>query len=236
MFMEILDGVVKYVPLIFDAVGFVVDRLNNNSNKKDEVLGLKEEMQNQIKELNEQRRQNEDLIQDYAGRIRQLEQSLRESASEMKRRELEIERMWIEKEQKERERANEELRLREENLKKCKESLNEELAKGLFDVIRKFSAEEKKWFKSLSEKELEEKVGYLKQELRFLFDKLFDSEKVQSKILRKFISVMNYFIVMKKLERMNFVIIGTSGIGKSTLINELLFEMLAKEKGYTLED
>lgn len=69
----------------------------------------------------------------------------------------------------------------------------------------------------------------MKNSLDDLFDELYKQEKIIEKMNNKFISVMQSLLNIKELEKMNFVIIGTSGVGKSTLINELFGEMLAKE-------
>ena len=49
------------------------------------------------------------------------------------------------------------------------------------------------------------------------------------KINNKFINTMQTSVNTKELEKMNFIVIGTSGVGKSTLINEIFGEKLAKE-------
>ena len=73
------------------------------------------------------------------------------------------------------------------------------------------------------------KLNILKDKLSLLFNNLFESEKILDKINNKFISILESNANMKELKKMNFMIIGTSGVGKSTLINQLLGEKLAEE-------
>ena len=62
-----------------------------------------------------------------------------------------------------------------------------------------------------------------------LFDILYENEKVVKKINHKFINIIKTSFTKKELNKMNFIIIGSSGVGKSTLINEIFGEQLAQE-------
>ena len=114
-------------------------------------------------------------------------------------------------------------------IKDCKRSLNNELSKGIFKIIGKFKNEEQKWLDSINEPKIQNKIANLKQNLELLFDELFSNEKIISKINNKFVNTIQTSVNKKELEKMNFIAIGTSGVGKSTLINEIFGEKIAKE-------
>ena len=148
---------------------------------------------------------------------------------DMKKRELERERQLLEKEQQEKERQIQEIEKQKEAIKQCKRSLTSEFSRGMFKIINKFSQEEKKWLESIKEQKIQNKINNLKQKLEPLFDELFENEKILEKINNKFIYTIQTSVNTKELEKMNFIAIGTSGVGKSTLINEIFGEQMAKE-------
>ena len=82
---------------------------------------------------------------------------------------------------------------------------------------------------SINEPEIQNKINNLKQKLEILFEELFKSEKIIEKMNNRFISTMKSSVNHKELQKMNLILIGTSGVGKSTLINEIFGEQLAKE-------
>ena len=163
---------------------------------------------------------------------------LQESKDEIQKMKHEREIELLEKQRKEEERKKEELNKKEEAIKKCNRALTKEFSKGMFQIINNFSEKEKKWLESINSPEIQKKLTYLKQKLENLFDELFKSEKIIEKINNKFIITIKKYSNEKELEKMNFMVIGTSGVGKSTLINVLLGEYLAVEgqgKRTTLE-
>ena len=64
----------------------------------------------------------------------------------------------------------------------------------------------------------------MNQQLDNLFDTLFKNEKIVKKINNKFINVIRASFNEKELNKMNFIIIGNIGVGKSALINEIFGE------------
>jgi len=154
---------------------------------------------------------------------------LKENLDEIKRKNLEREKELIEKEKKEEEKKIQELEKMKLAIKDCKRSLNNELSKGMFKIIGKFQNEEQKWLDSINEPKIQNKIANLKQKLELLFDELFSNEKIISKINTKFVNTIQTSVNKKELEKMNFIAIGTSGVGKSTLINEIFGEKIAKE-------
>lgn len=112
---------------------------------------------------------------------------------------------------------------------KFKETITKEISDGISKIITKFNSEENNWFELIKAPENQEKIIHLKKNLEILFEKIFKEENINKKINKKFISSIKAFNNFKNLEKMNFVIMGVSGVGKSTLINELFGEKLAKE-------
>ena len=82
-----------------------------------------------------------------------------------------------------------------------------------------------KWLNKLSRNDKEK----IKKSFRDLFVKLYNSENTEIKITNKFMEIMKKNFKKKESKKMNFMLIGPSGVGKSTLINALLKEDLAKE-------
>ena len=196
---------------------------NKNAQKADE------EVEKQIKELKIMRENYEESKRESDKKIEELNKRLEETKNEMKQREIEREMQLEEKNKREEEKRIEELKQKEEAIKQCKRSLTKEFSKGMFKIIKKFSEEEKKWLDSINEPGIQKKLTNLKQKLELLFDELFKSEKIIEKINNKFIYTIKTSVNQKELEKMNFIAIGTSGVGKSTLINEIFGEYLAKE-------
>ena len=190
---------------------------------------VNEELENQLNELKSQKKLYEEKNRESEKRIENLEKTLQENLDEFRRREIEREKELMERQKKEEERQIEELQKKEEAIRQCKKSINNEFSKGFFKIINKFTVEEKKWLDSINEPEIQNKINNLKQKLEILFEDLFKSEKIIEKMNNRFISTMKSSVNHKELQKMNLILIGTSGVGKSTLINEIFGEQLAKE-------
>ena len=224
----ILEVITSLVPLALN-IGEKIFNLISDRSEKQDNNEVNRELENQISQINEQKKFYEEMNKKNEEKIENLEKMLKENLEEMKRKELEREKELLEKEQKEKERLVEELKKKEEAIKNCKKSLSKEFSKGMFKIINKFSKEEEKWLESIKDPKIQNKISILKQKLEILFDELFESEKILEKINNKFIAVMKANVNQKELEKMNLIAIGTSGVGKSTLINEIFGEQLAKE-------
>jgi len=204
----------------------------DNKKDKDDNEADKEankELEKRLKEIEEQRKQSEEQNRKNQEQIDQLTKALKENMDEIKKRNLEREKELLEKEKKEEERKIQEMENMKIAIKNCKRSLNNEFSKGIFKIIGKFKKEEQKWLESINEPKIQNKINNLKQKLEALFDELFISEKIIDKMNNKFIFTMQTSVNAKELEKMNFIAIGTSGVGKSTLINEIFGEQIAKE-------
>jgi len=225
-------GIIGFIPIIVKGISVLIDLITNKTKGKEieeDEEKIQEEMRNQINELQIKKKQFEESTRKNEERIQELEQKLKESLDEIKRNELEKQKKLIEQEQEEKNKRIEELKQKEEDLKKCKDSLKQELSKGMYQIIKEFCDEEKKWLDNLEDPEIKNKINNLKNKLEILFNELFENEKIMEKINNKFIDGMKAVSDIKELSKMNFIIIGKSGVGKSTLTNEALGEMLAKE-------
>ena len=219
--IPLIQGGIK---LLFDH--FTKDDNDNNVNED----RINRDLENQLNELKNQKDYYEEQNRKNQERIQNLEDKLKENLDELKRKEVERQKELLAKEQLEKEKQIEEIMKKEEAIKNCKKSLNKTFSKGIFKIIKNFAKEEKKWLDaSLEQPEIKNKIINLKQKLELLFDELFEHEKVLEKINNKFIATLQINLNHKELNKMNFVVIGTSGVGKSTLINQLFGEMLAKE-------
>ena len=230
---NILGTIMSLLPVALTVgekvINFISEKIgsgekDDNNNKK-----VNEELENQLNELKSQKKLYEEKNRESEKRIENLEKTLQENLDEFRRREIEREKELMERQKKEEERQIEELQKKEEAIRQCKKSINNEFSKGFFKIINKFTVEEKKWLDSINEPEIQNKINNLKQKLEILFEELFKSEKIIEKMNNRFISTMKSSVNHKELQKMNLILIGTSGVGKSTLINEIFGEQLAKE-------
>ena len=208
---------------------FTKDDKKNNKDDKEADKEANKELERRLKEIEEQRKQSEEQNRKNQEQIDKLTKALKENMDEIQKRNLEREKELLEKEKKEEERKIQEMENMKIAIKNCKRSLNNEFSKGIFKIIGKFKKEEQKWLESINEPKIQNKINNLKQKLEALFDELFISEKIIDKMNNKFIFTMQTSVNAKELEKMNFIAIGTSGVGKSTLINEIFGEQIAKE-------
>ena len=139
----------------------------------------------------------------------------------------EIDAIRYEQRQNEEQRRNKELQERQNAINQCKLYLNKEFNQSIQNSFEEYNKIESNWIKQITKNDIEKS----KKQFSFLFNNLFDSEKVINKIENKFIEQINKNYHKKELEKMNFMIIGASGIGKSTLINALFGEDNLAEEG-----
>ena len=232
---DYLGNILKLAPYALKLGGTVLDFFSNKEEEKEKGKGkekkkeVDEEVKKQLKEIDEQKKYYEELNKKNQEKIENLEKMLKENLEEMKKKNLEREKELLEKEKKEEEKKIKEMDLMKLALKKCKRSMTSEFSKGMFKIINKFSKEEQTWLESINEPKIQNKITYLKQKLEPLFDELFQKEKIIDKMNNIFIFTMKNSVNAKELEKMNFIAIGNSGVGKSTLINEIFGEIIAKE-------
>ena len=234
--MNFLIPALKLAPYAIQAGGAIVNFIRGRKQRKEEenqreqrVKKAREEFDNRIRQLDNQKYQYERLNEDYRNRIYNLEQQIRMNNEEMNRRELERQQQLLKKEQEEREAKLKQIEEEKEAIKKCKEALDNHFTQSVIEIVGNFSQVEENWINNLDEPEIKFKINLLKEHLDILFDKLFESENIIKKINNKFLKILKSNVNHKELEKMNFIVIGTSGVGKSTLINEIFGERLAIE-------
>ena len=230
--MNFLKAALVIAPLAIKAGEAVVDLFTRKKRKQEEnqrIKEVKEQFDNRIRQLDKQKDQYERQNEDYKDRIYYLEQMIRKNNEEMNRRELERQQQLLKKEQEEREEKLKKIEEEKEAIKKCKEALDNQFSQSVIEIVGKFSQEEDNWINNLDEPEIKFKINLLKEHLDILFDKLFETENIMKKINNKFLQILKSNVNHKELEKMNFIVIGTSGVGKSTLINEIFGERLAIE-------
>ena len=198
----------------------IVGRKNNMAND-DQLL---RKLSKQIEEIKREKKKINEINSEQINKIRNLEKMLEDNIEEQKRKEIQRKIEIEEKEKKRTTKKIEEINKREEKILKCKEFLSNELSSCVYDSINKFNMDVDKRIDSLENEDLKDILDQYKLKLTILFNELFAIEKIISKINIKFIELLNENANLKELCQMNFLVIGTSGVGKSNLINELFGE------------
>ena len=165
------------------------------------------EIENQNKNEKEKlKKENIDLQRQLRNKIESLEQKLKEENDEEKKKACEKEI----KETKEKERRKEELKNSlSKNVEKIKES-------KLIEIEKEFNKTKDKFC-------MEEISKYDKSEIKQFINSFLRSEKVPNFILDFLIQIVHQNKnIIKKIEHLNIILVGPSGVGKSTLINALL--------------
>ena len=223
---------IKLLPHVINIGQGIYNIVQGKKKEEERKQEINEAFKRKLDDLNEQENLLRERNYDYQRRISQLEQKLRDNMyqlEEANRMQIEREKRLLEKEEEEQKEKMRQLEEERKAVEKCKESLENEFSEGIVDIIENFSKEEEKWINSLQTDEIENKIIQLKKELKSLFDNIFKYENIMEKINNKFLNIIKTNFHEIELEKMNFMIIGTSGVGKSTLINEILGEQLAKE-------
>ena len=159
-------------------------------------------------------------------KFRQLMESQNNKAEQLK---LEIVRNQIEKNREKEKKRQEAI----ETLNKCNKALSDEYMKNILEVINNFKNNPENLNNLIKIENIKKNHENLKYKLINLFQKLSNIQEIPQKIEKKFIELIknnyNNNYNNKALKTMNFMIIGASGVGKSTLINALFGEDLTKE-------
>ena len=101
----------------------------------------------------------------------------------------------------------------------------EEFKAYINNSIKEYNIISEKWFNQISIDDIENiKINFIN-----LFQRLFDIENIKNKIKIKFIEIIKKNYLNKELKTMIFMSIGTCGVGKSTFINTLYREKVARE-------
>ena len=186
---------------------------------------IEEAYNNRLRDLNIKQDELIKREKDFDKKIKKMENIIKEQKDLIKKVEIEKEKIKLEVKQREEKQKIKELEKRKKAINKCKEYLSEEFILCITNSFDEFNEIEKSWINELKKKGNENH----KKNFVNLFQKLFKSENIEQKIMNKFIEIVNNTYKKNELKKMNFMLIGPSGVGKSTLINALLQEDLAKE-------
>jgi len=178
-----------------------------------------------LNKLNEEKNQLINQKKEYDKQIRNMNKIIKEQNNSFIKKEKEYEKQILEQKEKEIQREIQENNERQIALNQCKEYLSEENLKYINNSLNEYKKKSEKWIKQITENDIENR----KKEFSNLFQQLFVDENIQNEITNKFIEIFKENYPNKDLKKMNFMIIGASGVGKSTLINALLREDVAKE-------
>ena len=234
--ISILLAGIKFIPTAINIgrgiYNFVKGKKRGNMRIEEALQFQINDLRNQISNITDINRRNEETIRIL------LELLDNNNLEEKKKKEYENKIKLLEKEKEEKELKIIQLEKEKESIEKSRKFLSNEFTESIFEIVNNFSEVEEKWIDFLHGPEIDYTISQLKEQLGNLFDKLYENEKVLKKINNQFIKNIQASFIQKELKKMNFIIIGNSGVGKSTLINEIFGEHLAQEgngKRTTLE-
>ena len=215
------------LPYVAEGAKYLFNKKDDEEKEKMEKYS--EQLSQQLEALKNEKKEMEKINKENENKLKELEKTMKDNIEEQKRKELEKEKELMEKKRLEDQKKLEENKILQESIIKCKESLSNEYTQGILKAMQQYSIEEEKWLNSFGDKDIQIKLDKMKKKLYSLFQQLFQSQKLSEKIHTKFINIIKKNSNNKQLNRMNFMIIGSSGVGKSTLINELFGEYVAEE-------
>lgn len=240
---------------------FMKDLLKNESEKsqkfQQELLTKTMEFQEKIKEMeknnmkaleNDRKEQNEKLEKILSSHMKNIEDMKAESKAQQAK--FENQRKEYERESK---RALEELHKRYEQERKEEEKKKilkeqkqlEELNKKIKEINTKFN-EKAEQIKSKKIKDIEKEFKLIEDTFCKEEISKFDTKKIRTliqslykneKILKQILPNLNLFLEkvknkMKSVEHLNIILVGPSGVGKSTLINTILELPVQTQTGF----
>ena len=225
---EIIKTGITYLPFIIKGIKSFLSDDNEKTNNDDEHLEKK--FSKKLEELKFEKEEMEKKNKQYEKRLEQLNEIMMNNNLERQKiKELERQIELIEIEKMRHQEEIEKNKRTQIAINECKVSLNNELTKGILKALRNYSAEEEKWLNKINNENIQKQLSSFKQKLTLLFQDLFIYEKINEKMTKEFIKILQKNTNKIELNKMNFMIIGSSGVGKSTLINQLLGEKLAEE-------
>ena len=202
---------------------------HNDNNNNHNGSNIKRELERQINELRKINEEKEKQNKEYERKIRELKAMMERNIEENNRKEIERKKELMEKEKIKRQKEIEENKMEQEAILKVKESLNNEFTKAIIQAIKKYTIEEEKWTNKLNDGNINKKLSEYKKRLHSLFEELYRYEKIPEKLIEEFNNITKKNSDNKKLTKMNIMLIGSCGTGKSTLINSLFGEKMARE-------
>ena len=201
--LEIGAGIV--LPLVIQGIKYLFTDNDNegDNNTKD----LEEKFSQKLEELQSEKEEMERRNKEYEKSIEHLKEVMKQNLEGQKKKELEREKELMEKEKKKREEEIEENKRAQEAILKCKEQLNDEFTKGIYQAMRNYQAEEKKWLNAINDENIQKKLSKYKKQLNLLFKVLYGHEKISEKMSEEFRKIIQKNANKKELNRMNFMVI-----------------------------
>ena len=216
---------ISVVKGIFDLGKHMHDGIQESKKAKYSQIEIERAYQDRLNQLNEKEKELLNKNNEFEINIQNLEKQINEQKDLFQKMKMENEKILLEQKQKEEQRKIQEIQEKQKAINQCKKYLSEEFMTSIINSFNEYKIQERKWIKEITKNDLEKR----KIEFYNLFKKLFAIENIQYKIEYKFIEIIKKNYLNKELKKMNFMIIGASGVGKSTLINALLGENVAKE-------
>jgi hypothetical protein len=226
---EVLKVIPTFIPLIVEGVRCIFSGNDNDSKKSNNDQYLEEKFSRKLEELKCEKEEMEKRNREYEKSIQNLKEMMKNNLEQQKMKDLEREKELFEIEKKKQEEEIEQNKRAQEAILKCKETLNDEFTKGIFQAMRNYYVEEEKWLNKLNDENIQKKLSIYKKKLIILFKELYQYEKINGKMIEEFKRIIQKTANNKELNKMNYMIIGSSGVGKSTLINALFGENVAEE-------
>ena len=227
LMQEVIKLGVTYLPLIIQGVKSFLSDDNEKTKNNDEDLENK--FSKKLEELKLEKEEMEKKNKQYEKSIEELKEMMKNNLEQQNIRELERQKELIENEKKRYQEEIEKNKKAQIAINKCKESVNNELTKGILKALRNYTFEEEKWLNKINDEEIQIKLSSHEKKINALFQDLYNYERINEKMTQEFIKILQKNTNKIELNKMNFMIIGTSGVGKSTLINELFGEKVAEE-------
>ena len=222
-------GAAAFIPLIAEGIRHLFTGNDDDSKNSNNDQHLEEKFSQKLEELKCEKEEMEKRNREYEKSIENLKEMMKNNLEQQKKRDLEREKELFEKEKRKQEEEIEKNKRAQEAILKCKETLNNEFTKGIFQAMRNYYVEEEKWLNKLNDENIQKKLSIYKKKLNILFKELYQYEKINEKMIEEFKRIIQKTVNNKELNRMNYMVIGSSGVGKSTLINALFGEKVAEE-------
>ena len=210
---------------IFDVGKHIYDGIREGKREKHSQREIERAYQNRLNQLKEREEQLLKDKKELDKKFKDMEKKLNEQKDKFEKMKMENDKKLLEQMKKEKQRKIQEIREKKIAIEQCKKYLSEEFINCIINSFNEYSIQEGKWIKQITKYDIEKR----KNEFCDLFKRLFIIENIENKLTNKFIEIIKKKYIHNELRKMNFMIIGASGVGKSTLINALLREYVAKE-------
>ena len=209
---NVIKGALILAPYLIDLGEGIYNLVQRHKGKKQKEE-INKALNEKLERLKEQKENYQESNRRFQERIDELQRQLQNQKEEVEREKIERERELLRRKQEEQEEQMRKIEKERQDIEKCKEALEMEFTEGICEIVKSFSKEEENWINSLIGPELDFKFSNLKNKLGDLFDKLFDSENIIKNINEQFIKIIKTSFNQKDLEKMNFIVIGNSGVG-----------------------